>query len=125
MKHTWLTDCCSLRDHLLNPTFARCSDKRLSIDMAAMRQLIWLDDNDEPRDSLDESCSDMLRWIDTTAMIADCLTKAMKPGRLIDALQGHLDLRATPEGELVKLRRQKAKLAEIMPEENHGCEITR
>jgi len=99
MKHTWLTDCCSLRDHLLNPTFARCSDKRLSIDMAAMRQLIWLDDNDEPRDSLDETCSDMLRCIDTTAMIADCLTKAMKPRRLIDALRGHLDLRATPEGE--------------------------
>ena len=67
----------------------------------------------------------MLRWIDTTAMIADCLTKAMKPDRLIDALGGHLDLRATPEGELVKMRRQKVKLAEIMPEEIHGCEITR
>jgi hypothetical protein len=93
--------------------------------MAVMRQLIWLDENDEPRDSLDDSCSDMLRWIDTTAMIADCLTKAMKPGRLIDALRGHLDLRATPEGELVKMRRQKAKLAEIMSEGNHRCEITK
>jgi hypothetical protein len=103
MKDTWLTDCCSLRDHLLNPTFARCSDKRLSIDMAAMRQLIWLGNNDEPRDSLDDTCPDMLRWIDITAMIADCLTKAMKPGRLIGALRGHLDLRAMPKGEQVKM----------------------
>ena len=35
MRNVWLVDCNSLSDHLRIPTFTKCSDKRLSIDLAA------------------------------------------------------------------------------------------
>ena len=38
MRNVWMIDCNSLNDHLGNPTFTKCSDKRLSIDFAALRQ---------------------------------------------------------------------------------------
>ena len=31
MRNVWMIDCNSLNDHLRNPTFTKCSDKRLSI----------------------------------------------------------------------------------------------
>ena len=37
MRNVWMIDCNSLNDHLRNPTFTKCSDKRLSIDLAAVR----------------------------------------------------------------------------------------
>ena len=42
MRNVWMIDCNSLNDHLRNPTFTKCSDKRLSIDLAALRQVVWL-----------------------------------------------------------------------------------
>ena len=42
MRNVWMIDCNSLNDHLRNPTFTKCSDKRLSIDLAALRQMVWL-----------------------------------------------------------------------------------
>ena len=42
MRNVWMIDCSSLNDDLRNPTFTRCSDKRLSIDLAALRQMVWL-----------------------------------------------------------------------------------
>ena len=38
MRNVWMIDCNSLNDYLRNPTFTKCSDKRLSIDLAALRQ---------------------------------------------------------------------------------------
>ena len=32
MRNVWMIDCNSVNDHLRNPTFTKCSDKRLSID---------------------------------------------------------------------------------------------
>ena len=42
MRNVWMIDCNSLNDHLRNPAFTKCSDKRLSIDLAALRQMVWL-----------------------------------------------------------------------------------
>ena len=42
MRNVWMIDCNSLNDHLRNPTFSKCSDKRLSIALAALRQMVWL-----------------------------------------------------------------------------------
>ena len=42
MRNVWMIDCNSLNDHLRNPTFTKCSHKRLSIDLAALLQMVWL-----------------------------------------------------------------------------------
>ena len=42
MRNVWMIDCNSRNDHLRNPTFTKCSDKRPSIDLAALRQMVWL-----------------------------------------------------------------------------------
>ena len=49
MRNVWMIDCNSLNDHLRNPTFTKCSDKRLSIDLAALRQMVWLTPDGELR----------------------------------------------------------------------------
>ena len=41
MKPLWLTDCKSLEETLLNPKCNTHSDKRLSIEIAALRQSLW------------------------------------------------------------------------------------
>ena len=41
MKHLWLSDCEDLVSHLHNPVFKTVADKRLSIDIARLRQMIW------------------------------------------------------------------------------------
>ncbi len=61
-------------------------------------------------DELDDSCPDVVRWIDTSTMPSDCLTKYMKPDRLMDMLQtGTLDLVATAQSLLIKMRKQKSQ----------------
>ena len=49
MRNVWMIHCNSLNDHLRNPTFTKCSDKRLSIDLAALRQMVWLTPDGELR----------------------------------------------------------------------------
>ena len=39
MRNVWMIDCNSLNDHIRNPTFTKCSDKRLSIDLDALRRM--------------------------------------------------------------------------------------
>jgi len=70
MTHLWMTDCESLEEHLTNPTLAKISDKRLAVDLAALRQLIWQKDGTEVED-LDKSMLDQIRWIDTSKMLVD------------------------------------------------------
>lgn len=41
LRMDWLVDCQSLVDHLKNPTLRKCSDKRLSIELAALRHPLW------------------------------------------------------------------------------------
>ena len=52
MRNVWMIDCNSLNDHLRNPTFTTCSDKRLSIDLAALRQMVWLTPDGELREKI-------------------------------------------------------------------------
>ena len=55
MRNVWMIDCNSLNDHLHNPTFTKCSDKRLSIDLAALRQMVWLTPDGELREKSDQT----------------------------------------------------------------------
>ena len=110
MRNVWMIDCNSLNDHLRNATFTKCSDKRLSIDLAALRQMIWLTPDGELREDIGPDQPDMVRWIDTSCMVADCLTKRMRSDRLSECLRScwH-DLNPTDESVLCKMRKQKGR----------------
>ncbi len=41
MGHCWMTDCDSLYEHLMSPRLNTIDNKRLQIDLAALRQQIW------------------------------------------------------------------------------------
>ena len=109
MPHVCFTDCGSLRDHLCSETISKIDDKRLSIEMAAMRQFIW-ERNGVRTDTIDQTSGDIVKWIDTSCMIADPLTKAMKPEVLMTALRDcYFDLTPTAENVARKQARKKAK----------------
>ena len=110
MRNVWMIDCNSLNDHLRNATFTKCSDKRLSIDLAALRQMIWLTPDEELREDIGPDQPDMVRWIDTSCTVADCLTKRMRSDRLSECLRSSwLDLNPTDESVLCKMRKQKER----------------
>ena len=77
MLHLQFTDCRSLSDHLTASVPRQCEDKRLSIEMAGLRQSLWEDDI--PTHVAYKPHGDQLRWIPTHLQLADCLTKSMKP----------------------------------------------
>ena len=78
------SDCRSLTDHLLIFVSRPMEDKRLAIEMTALRQALWVDDT--PTSEAFIPFGDILRWIPTQLQLADCLTKSMKPKLLNDAL---------------------------------------
>ena len=124
MFHVWLTDCDSLYEHLVSPKMSSIQNKRLAIDLQALRQDIWSDDNDR-MESLDITKGDDPRWIDTSTMIADPLTKAMKPDRLLNTMEtGVLDLRPTPESLAIKEKSRKARQAKKELEKGVADEIS-
>ena len=107
----WFTDCRSAFDTLQKPV-AKTVDKRLGIELASPRQHLWRAPGGllPERRSLEErpgETSYILFWIDTSVMIADCLTKQMRE----DELQQVLDLNywgftQTDEAKAVKARKQ-------------------
>ena len=85
VPHLLLTDCRSLHDHLNADVPATVSDKRLQIELNAMRQSLFKDTGARSTDVFPEG-GDRLRWIETSTMIADALTKSMKPAFLLRVL---------------------------------------
>ena len=70
---------------------AKISDKRLSVEIAALRQSLWRRSGEEQGDPLCDDlrpldATDIVKWVDTDVMIADPLTKAMDSGKLMSAL---------------------------------------
>ncbi len=127
MSHVWATDCESLYEHLISPEMNSVDNKRLAIDINALRQLVWERDGERTH-IVDSTSGDCPRWIDTSTMIADPLTKATACDRMMAVLgTGVLDLQPTPESLAMKARnresRQKARTAgeviSIIP--FHGC----
>ena len=118
MGHCWMTDCDSLYEHLIAPRFNTIDNKRLGIDLMALRQQIWERDGERTQ-YVDHDCGDYPRWIDTSTMIADPLTKAMQCDRLMSVLEtGILNLKPTAESiankernrSLRKKQKEKQKL---------------
>ena len=92
----WLTDCRSVFDHLLQPGMSEVTDKRLAIDLTALRQDVWRDLKEEVgnptfADSPPQQWTNKVAWIDAATMAADGLTKRMKCTQLEELMSsGHL-----------------------------------
>ena len=106
MGHVWFAVKVSLLMWCL-PIPKQVDNKRLAIHLSALKQLVWdnLDDCDE---NFDGSKGDYLSWIDTSAMLSDCLTKIMNSCRLIETLRaGIFDMRPTEENLAIKAKNRK------------------
>ena len=114
MRHLWLSDCESLVSHLKNPKNERMENVRLSIDIQGLKQMLWEKSDGTNLDELfpEDIAENAVRWIDTSCMVVDCLTKKMKPDVMLKLMKsGRLSLRPTPESQLLKLRKQKLRKA--------------
>jgi hypothetical protein len=111
-KSQWLTDCRSCEQSLHKPV-ARGIDKRLGIELASLRQFLWRRRfHDLPDRRLleqlpeDSERTDKCRWIDTTVMSCDCLTKSMPEDFLVKILDSNIwNTAQTAEAKAVKLRK--------------------
>ena len=80
------------------------------LDLEDLRQILWEDVKGNPIDQLSETDCDIVRWIDTSTMLADTMAKNMKPKRLLEFLDtGVLDLEPTPESIVAKMMKQKQR----------------
>ena len=112
MRHLWLSDCESLVSHLKNPKNQRMENVRLSIDIQGLKQMLWEKSDGTNLDELlpENAAENAVRWIDTSCMVVDCLTKRMRPDLMIRLMDsGVLCLTATAESQLLKLRKQKLR----------------
>ena len=109
MGHCWMTDCDSLYEHLVAPKFNQIENKRLGIDLMALRQQVWERDGERTQE-VNHDCGDYPRWIDTSTMIADPLTKAMSSERLNKTMMtGKLDLVPTEESLMIKAKNRESR----------------
>jgi len=111
MGHVWMTDCDSLYEHLMSQRLNTIENKRLAIDLMALRQQIWERDGERTLE-IDHSCGDYPRWIDTSVMLADPLTKAMTCDRLVKTMMtGLFDMRPTAESLMIKEKNRACRKA--------------
>ena len=79
MVHVWFADCESPFAHFISPNTKQVDNKRLAIDLSALKRLIW-DNRDDCDEEVDGPKGDYPRWIDTSSMLADCSTKTITSG---------------------------------------------
>ena len=110
------TDCDSTVQALHRPVLGRITDKRLSIELAGIRQSIWRSRGDKIgisaiSDQLPQAgdATDIARWIDTDVMIADCLTKLMDSSKLMESLDTNYWSCEQPIESLMKKRVKQAQ----------------
>ena len=121
MGHCWMTDCDSLYEHLIAPRRNSIENKRLQIDLMALRQQIW-ERGGERTLEVDHSCGDYPRWIDTSVMLADPLTKAMNAERLVATMEtGNFDIPPTAESLMIKEQTGVARTAVEDKEKADRC----
>ena len=90
MKHVWVSDCMSLVEHLNAEVPKKVQDKRLGIELAALRQSLWTGNGQ--KSSLEYlPYLAQLWWTETARMLADALTKSMKPCLLTRILTSGLN----------------------------------
>ena len=104
---------------------SKITDRRLGIEVAALRQSLWRKPGEELGVCLEderpsrEKAADVVQWIDTDIMIVDPLTKAMSSEKLYEALDNNFwDLKQPIESiEKKRLKqRQRRKTPSDFPE---------
>ena len=123
MKQIWFTDCKSVEATLTRETMAKLADKRLSIEVASLRQSLWRTPGEgrgSPtyNDDKPSNATDSIRWIDTDCMLADPLTKVMEPVKLNEALNSNYWNLSQPIESVLKkrakqLQRRKTPIEDI------------
>ena len=78
------------------------------------------DANEEDQEELSDDMPDKIRWIDTSKMLVDCLTKDMKTNYLRETLKdGTYNIVSTVDSEVTKLAKQKyRRMKSQAPDEN-------
>ena len=110
MAHVWITDCDSLYEHLISPRNKQVDNKRLAIDMAALRQIIWDRRDGEDTNLADSTKGDYPRWVDTSVMLSDPLTKVMAADVLEEALMtGFYDMTPSAESLIIKEKNRASR----------------
>ena len=107
MGHVWFPASAAMGHfaHFISPNPKQVDNKRLAIDLSAVKQLIW-NNRDDCDEDVDGSKGDDPRWIYTSAMLSDCLTRAMTSCRLNETLStGVFDMRPTEESQSKKKNR--------------------
>ena len=100
---------------LMRSTPARLTDKRIMLDVASMRQSLWRQPGQrigDPHysDEMLKGATDSVRWIDTEVMIANPLTEAMEPDKIIAALDSNFwDIEQPIASVLKKKAKQLAR----------------
>ena len=85
---------------------------RLSIDIQGLKQLLWEKADGTNLDELlpEDMAENAIRWIDTSCMVVDSLTKKMVAGVLLKLMKsGKLDLNPTVESTLLKMKKAKQR----------------
>ena len=105
--YVWFTDCERLSAHLVSPNTKQVDNKRLAIDLSALKQLYW-DNRGDCDENVHGSKGDYPRWIDSSAMLSDRLTKTMTFCRLIEKLStGIFDMNPTEESLAINAKNRK------------------
>ena len=94
----------------------RITDRRLAIEVAALRQSLWRwpgkplgDDSVEDERPPEDQAADVVRWIDTDIMLVDPMTKAMSSEKLYAALDTNHWSMEQPIESLMKKRAKQAQ----------------
>ena len=102
----------------MNPVAQGSKDRRLEIHLESLRESLWEHPSGRPKDEITEEQTDKPRWIDTSTMLCDPVTKAGPKGfanRLIDCMTtGHFLLEPTVESQIKKLKQQKARMEKTL-----------
>ena len=107
-QHMCITECKSLEEHLKSDAMNKVDDKHLSIDLQALRQLIWENAEGEEQDELNYQLPDLIQWVDTSKMLVDALKKDMNENELRATLkEGHWSTIPTAEAQITKMKKQK------------------
>ena len=115
-QNVWVTDCNSTSISLLRPVMGKVTDRRLAIEVAAMRRSLWQwpgqelgDDNVEDERPPEGQAADVVRWVDTDVMLVDPMTKAMSSEKPFEALDNNFWDMQQPIESLLKKRAKQAQ----------------
>ena len=107
----------------MKPVASKITDKRLSIEIASLRQSLWRKPGQSSGDPIYDDTrpkvtTDYVRWIDTDVMIADPLTKVMDPQKLLEALDSNYWSIKQPLEAVIKKKAKQLARRKSSPEEN-------